>query len=78
MRMRKIKYFNVTAVNADGTSNTLNFDRVPESSLESLGTFFGDAGVVLQPAYAYSIDDRPLYVADAVTGEYTKNTGQVI
>lgn len=73
-----MKYYNVTGANKNGTPNTLNFDRVPESSLESLGRFFGENGVKLKAVYAYSIDDRPLYVVDAVTGDYTRNTGEVI
>lgn len=73
-----MRYFHVTAENANGTENTLNFDRVPESSLKSLKAFFGENGVVLKPVYAYSIDDKPVYGIDEITGEYIPNTVDVI
>jgi hypothetical protein len=73
-----VKYYNVEAVNADGTPNNLKFDHVSEWSLKGLTEFFGSHGVVLKPAFAYSVDDKPLYYRDIETGELKKNTGQVL
>lgn len=73
-----MKYYTVTAVNTDGTPNTLNFDHVSAWSLDNLSTFFVDHGVALKSEYAYSIDDKPVYFKDPITDEYILNTGQVI
>lgn len=73
-----MKYYSVSAVNADGSENTLKFDHVSAWSLKGLTSFFALGGVVLKPTYAYSIDDRPVYVSDPVTEEYLKNNGEVV
>ena len=40
--------------------------------------FFAENGVILKETYAYSIDDRPVWVKNHETDEYERNTGQVI
>lgn len=73
-----MRYFDVTAVNADGTPNTLHFDHVSEWSLKSLTEFFSGNGVVLKPTFSYSIDDKPVWYKDPETSELLLNTGQVV
>ena len=73
-----MRYFDVKAVNADGSPNTLHFTHVSQWSLTGMTGFFAENGVVLQPTYRYSIDDRPIYRRDPDTEEYLPNTGQVI
>jgi hypothetical protein len=73
-----MKYFDVTAVNTDGTENSLLFDHVSEWSFNGLRDFFAEKGVTLKKTYTYAIDDRPVYIKDPITEEYLPNTGQVI
>ena len=73
-----MKYYSVTAVNTDGSENNLSFDHVSEWSFKGMRDFFTENGVTLKATYAYSIDDRPIYIKDPITEEYLPNTGQVI
>lgn len=74
-----MKYYEVEATNiSDGSPHPFRGDHVSEWSLKSLRPFFESYGVELHATYTYSINDRPVFVKDDITGEIRPNRGEVL
>ena len=73
-----MKYFNVSAVNTDGSPNSALFTHVSQWSLDSMKPFFLENGVVLRETFAYSEDDKPLWAWDEITEMYVRNFSEVL